>query len=147
MRIREFRSELWLPVAAEELFPFFADARNLEAITPPWLNFKVITPNIVMGEGRSSIIGCVCAASRSAGEHESMSGNRRIVSSMNKSAGPIGNGFTSTRSSRATEAYLCAITYATLCYWIFSSTTGWFEKIFASRNRTLKELFAKPNAL
>lgn len=51
MRIREFWSELWLPVAAEELFPFFTDARNLEAITPPWLNFKVITPNIVMKKG------------------------------------------------------------------------------------------------
>lgn len=28
----------------EELFEFFGDAANLEAITPPWLNFKVITP-------------------------------------------------------------------------------------------------------
>lgn len=44
MRIREFRSELWLPGTPEEIFPFFADARNLEAITPPWLNFTVLTP-------------------------------------------------------------------------------------------------------
>lgn len=28
----------------EELFDFFGDAGNLEAITPPWLNFEVITP-------------------------------------------------------------------------------------------------------
>jgi ligand-binding SRPBCC domain-containing protein len=39
-----FETELWLPVAREKVFPFFANACNLEILTPPWLNFHVITP-------------------------------------------------------------------------------------------------------
>jgi ligand-binding SRPBCC domain-containing protein len=52
MRVHEFRSELWLPLPPDELFSFFADAANLDALTPPWLHFHIVTPPpIAMREG------------------------------------------------------------------------------------------------
>jgi ligand-binding SRPBCC domain-containing protein len=39
-------------VPAERAFDFYADARNLEPMTPPWLHFQVTTPGpIAMGAG------------------------------------------------------------------------------------------------
>ena len=47
-----FKDELWLPRNRDEVFPFFADARNLSEITPPWVQFQVVTPApIVMQPG------------------------------------------------------------------------------------------------
>ena len=40
-----------LPGSPDEVFPFFGDARNLERITPPWLNFHVVTPMLEMRQG------------------------------------------------------------------------------------------------
>jgi ligand-binding SRPBCC domain-containing protein len=40
----ELETELWLPRRRDEVFRFFADAFNLETLTPPWLKFKMLTP-------------------------------------------------------------------------------------------------------
>jgi len=45
MKTFQLNSEIWLPATIETVFEFFSDARNLETLTPPWLNFKVLTPS------------------------------------------------------------------------------------------------------
>ncbi|OYW19266.1 MAG: CDP-paratose 2-epimerase [Planctomycetales bacterium 12-60-4] len=48
----QLKTEQWLPRPRSEVFAFFADAFNLESITPPWLNFHVVTPRpIAMSAG------------------------------------------------------------------------------------------------
>jgi ligand-binding SRPBCC domain-containing protein len=47
MQIHELVREQVLPGTPAAVFPFFADARNLEAITPPLLRFEVVTPGAI----------------------------------------------------------------------------------------------------
>ncbi len=50
--VHTLRREQRLPGSPEDVFAFFGDARNLEAITPPLLRFRVLDPDaIVMGAG------------------------------------------------------------------------------------------------
>src|SRR4051794_32556423 len=51
-RIHVLQREQRVEAPPEAVFPFFADARNLEAITPPLLRFRILTPEpISMGVG------------------------------------------------------------------------------------------------
>jgi ligand-binding SRPBCC domain-containing protein len=42
LKFHTLRREQWIPRPIDEVFAFFADARNLEDITPPWLGFQVL---------------------------------------------------------------------------------------------------------
>lgn len=43
-----FEAETYVPRARSEVFPFFAEARNLQTLTPPWLKFEVLTPSPII---------------------------------------------------------------------------------------------------
>jgi hypothetical protein len=45
MAVHTLRREQTIPRPIEQVFAFFADAGNLEKITPPWLNFYILTPS------------------------------------------------------------------------------------------------------
>jgi hypothetical protein len=43
MKIYTLRQEQWISRPLDEVFAFFSDARNLEAITPQWVGFKILS--------------------------------------------------------------------------------------------------------
>ena len=44
MKLHVLTREQRLPGTPDLVFPYFAEALNLEEITPPWLGFRVLTP-------------------------------------------------------------------------------------------------------
>ena len=42
----QFKTEQFLPISLEEAWAFFSTPNNLPVITPPALDFKILTPNL-----------------------------------------------------------------------------------------------------
>jgi ligand-binding SRPBCC domain-containing protein len=52
MTVYKLRREMWVPQPLPAVFEFFSRADNLERITPPWMQFRILTPGpIDMKEG------------------------------------------------------------------------------------------------
>ena len=51
MRTHALRTKTELPRARERVFPFFANAANLQLLMPPHARFEIVTPAGVMKEG------------------------------------------------------------------------------------------------
>ena len=47
----KYESDIWVPRPIDEVFAFFANAVNLEALTPPWLHFHILNPDVIICEG------------------------------------------------------------------------------------------------
>ena len=45
------KRDLWLPRPLDDVFAFFSNAANLEALTPPWLHFHILNPAVVIRAG------------------------------------------------------------------------------------------------
>ena len=44
MKFYQFKTEQYLPVSIDTAWKFFSSAKNLAIITPPELDFKILTP-------------------------------------------------------------------------------------------------------
>jgi ligand-binding SRPBCC domain-containing protein len=44
MKLHLLEREQWIPASLERVSAFFADAANLDALTPPWLRFRILSP-------------------------------------------------------------------------------------------------------
>jgi ligand-binding SRPBCC domain-containing protein len=42
VKFHTLRQRQWIPQPIDRVFEFFAEARNLEQLTPPWLKFRIL---------------------------------------------------------------------------------------------------------
>lgn len=50
MKIYTLEREQWVPRPLPAVFDFFSRAENLEQLTPPWMNFHIVTPQPIKME-------------------------------------------------------------------------------------------------
>jgi ligand-binding SRPBCC domain-containing protein len=55
MRFHTLRRRQLIPALPEDVFAFFADAGNLEELTPPWLKFRILTAGAIHIEAGTEI--------------------------------------------------------------------------------------------
>ncbi len=51
MKVHVFECDILAPLSIRDTFSVFEDPYNLAKITPPWLHFKILTPNLTMRKG------------------------------------------------------------------------------------------------
>jgi|SRR5450432_303536 ligand-binding SRPBCC domain-containing protein len=55
MTVYKLHRELWVPRPVPTVFDFFSRPENLEAITPPWVGFRILGPGPITMERGASI--------------------------------------------------------------------------------------------
>jgi ligand-binding SRPBCC domain-containing protein len=51
MKVHVFECDMLAPLSIRDTFSVFENPYNLAKITPPWLHFKILTPNLKMRKG------------------------------------------------------------------------------------------------
>ena len=51
MKVHTFQTSMTAPLAIREAFSVFENPYNLARITPPWLNFRILTEGLAMRKG------------------------------------------------------------------------------------------------
>ena len=47
MKTFQLQTQIWLPQSPDKIFDFFSHPRNLDRLTPPWLKFRIETPEAI----------------------------------------------------------------------------------------------------
>jgi len=144
--------EQWVPRPPEEVFPFFSDARNLEKITPDFLEFHVlaVTPEEI-GEGtvidyRLKLRGVPL---RWRSVIEEWSPGRRFVDRQTRGPYAVWHHTHEFEPARGGTLLRDRVRYAVPLGTLGETVAGTFvrrdvEKIFAFRRAKVEEMFGKP---